>query len=462
MDETRNLRCSSSELDTLSERQNYAKRTSSDAGIDFSDFKSSRKRGAKACQSCRSRKVRCSVSDHGIPCYNCKLDEVECVIPERKKPNRSVKRQKTIETNAVVSGATLESSNIQIGKHSFADRELNHRIGSPPISITSTSQQSEKASYAIPISDQYDLNARPPPPCDEDVAHWLKIMPPQVVDKMFEYLTALKRSGRTGQWRLDSRCINPQSCITTTATTTNTSSSAVDNARFKPIHITKPHHLPQARASASSPRHAEPLSPQSQPEDFSITVSSRKQYYERPLENESILQYLRDSFGASKQTMKVSEPSLQTADYQTFNKVRSMPSINSSLSKQPLLADPRRYESPSSFIDSIAKERVYPVDGAAVRVGNRILHDLGQLFSSPETASSPSLTSSIGSPASTHESRFDSPEPQDDTSSKADIEDLLSLQLDNFTDIYGNEGEFQEAFDSLIDFGDGADTLQAC
>lgn len=72
---------------------NGQKRTVSEAGLDPSDARGSRKRAAKACQSCRSRKVRCSVSDHGVPCYNCKLDELECVIPERKRPARTAKRE---------------------------------------------------------------------------------------------------------------------------------------------------------------------------------------------------------------------------------------------------------------------------------------------------------------------------------------------------------------------------------
>lgn len=44
-----------------------------------------RRRATIACRGCRSRKVRCDAADHGIPCCNCKLDEEECIIPERRK-----------------------------------------------------------------------------------------------------------------------------------------------------------------------------------------------------------------------------------------------------------------------------------------------------------------------------------------------------------------------------------------
>ncbi|KAJ5355956.1 hypothetical protein N7517_010565 [Penicillium concentricum] len=39
-----------------------------------------RKRARKACESCRSRKVRCDVSIRGCPCMNCSLDGETCVV----------------------------------------------------------------------------------------------------------------------------------------------------------------------------------------------------------------------------------------------------------------------------------------------------------------------------------------------------------------------------------------------
>lgn len=44
-----------------------------------------KRRASKACQSCRARKVRCNVVEHGAPCTNCRLDEVECVVTESKR-----------------------------------------------------------------------------------------------------------------------------------------------------------------------------------------------------------------------------------------------------------------------------------------------------------------------------------------------------------------------------------------
>ncbi|KIV83832.1 hypothetical protein PV11_05821 [Exophiala sideris] len=43
-----------------------------------------KRRATKACHYCRVRKVRCDVIGGGIPCNNCRLDEVHCMVPERK------------------------------------------------------------------------------------------------------------------------------------------------------------------------------------------------------------------------------------------------------------------------------------------------------------------------------------------------------------------------------------------
>ncbi|KAH6985144.1 fungal-specific transcription factor domain-containing protein [Ilyonectria destructans] len=46
--------------------------------------KESRKRAPRACLQCRRRKVRCDVAFSGLPCRNCVLDDIGCVITERK------------------------------------------------------------------------------------------------------------------------------------------------------------------------------------------------------------------------------------------------------------------------------------------------------------------------------------------------------------------------------------------
>lgn len=64
------------------------KRTTSKVELESNGMqprKSVKRRAGKACQYCHVRKVRCSVIENGAPCTNCRLDEVECVVSERKR-----------------------------------------------------------------------------------------------------------------------------------------------------------------------------------------------------------------------------------------------------------------------------------------------------------------------------------------------------------------------------------------
>ena len=65
-----------------------AKRKASAAGLSSSG-RTVKRRASKACHCCRSRKVRCDVVESGIPCTNCRLDEVECIVTEGKRRRKS-------------------------------------------------------------------------------------------------------------------------------------------------------------------------------------------------------------------------------------------------------------------------------------------------------------------------------------------------------------------------------------
>ncbi|PCD26124.1 hypothetical protein AU210_012556 [Fusarium oxysporum f. sp. radicis-cucumerinum] len=47
-----------------------------------------RKRASKACVACRSRKVRCDVTHRPHQCTNCALDNIQCVVKERRTKYR--------------------------------------------------------------------------------------------------------------------------------------------------------------------------------------------------------------------------------------------------------------------------------------------------------------------------------------------------------------------------------------
>ncbi|KIW19593.1 hypothetical protein PV08_00166 [Exophiala spinifera] len=63
---------------------NSTKRKASTAGLSTTG-RTVKRRASKACHCCRSRKVRCDVVESGIPCTNCRLDEVECIVTEGKR-----------------------------------------------------------------------------------------------------------------------------------------------------------------------------------------------------------------------------------------------------------------------------------------------------------------------------------------------------------------------------------------
>ncbi|KAF2832963.1 hypothetical protein CC86DRAFT_310511 [Ophiobolus disseminans] len=65
------------------------KRKATHAGLDGNPTgRSVKRRASKACQCCRSRKVRCNVTEHGAPCTNCRLDEVECIVSESRRKKK--------------------------------------------------------------------------------------------------------------------------------------------------------------------------------------------------------------------------------------------------------------------------------------------------------------------------------------------------------------------------------------
>jgi Fungal Zn(2)-Cys(6) binuclear cluster domain len=70
--------------------QNSGKRKSFIAGFP-EGVRPVKRRAAKACQTCRSRKVRCDVVESGPPCNNCRLDQVPCIVSDsrRKRKPRS-------------------------------------------------------------------------------------------------------------------------------------------------------------------------------------------------------------------------------------------------------------------------------------------------------------------------------------------------------------------------------------
>lgn len=60
------------------------KKRTPETADDEAPRKMTKRRAARACVSCRARKVRCDVVE-GAPCGNCRWDNVECVVQESRR-----------------------------------------------------------------------------------------------------------------------------------------------------------------------------------------------------------------------------------------------------------------------------------------------------------------------------------------------------------------------------------------
>ncbi|KAF2108536.1 cutinase transcription factor 1 alpha [Lophiotrema nucula] len=99
------------------------KRKAAQAGIDGNTTgRSVKRRASKACQCCRARKVRCNVTEHGAPCTNCRLDEVECIVSESR---RKKKWSKDDDHHTESSANNLSSANRKLVSRDALDSVQN-------------------------------------------------------------------------------------------------------------------------------------------------------------------------------------------------------------------------------------------------------------------------------------------------------------------------------------------------
>ncbi|TPX17885.1 uncharacterized protein E0L32_002986 [Thyridium curvatum] len=103
-----------------------------------SNDRAAKRRSSRACLSCRSRKVRCDVVNSGVPCTNCRLDDVDCVLKESsrgRKPNSTVARHRAASSTAPQSAGPAPQQDTSPHSHDHdADRYL--------VSLTFDDQQS--------------------------------------------------------------------------------------------------------------------------------------------------------------------------------------------------------------------------------------------------------------------------------------------------------------------------------
>ncbi|KAI1635948.1 fungal-specific transcription factor domain-containing protein [Biscogniauxia mediterranea] len=102
--------------------------------------KVTKRRAARACVSCRARKVRCDVVE-GAPCGNCRWDNVECIVQESRRRKK----------NLFDSTSSVSTSKGSAPHHAEAHQHLKAKA--PPSSAScSTSCSTSSANQPITIA----------------------------------------------------------------------------------------------------------------------------------------------------------------------------------------------------------------------------------------------------------------------------------------------------------------------
>ncbi|KAI1628071.1 hypothetical protein EDD37DRAFT_291051 [Exophiala viscosa] len=138
--------------------------TSGESGwsaLDITSAARGRKRGSRACLRCRIRKVRCDVTQHGMPCTNCRIDAQPCVIQKRsrKHPLLTDSSVHTLPLNgqplpqndfALQSADTRQSA-------SYAEHELSHPRGTSATDLGHLSQYDGEGGERWQLQQQNQL-----------------------------------------------------------------------------------------------------------------------------------------------------------------------------------------------------------------------------------------------------------------------------------------------------------------
>ncbi|KAK1761799.1 hypothetical protein QBC33DRAFT_574679 [Phialemonium atrogriseum] len=171
-----------------------------------------KRRAPKACRACRMRKVRCNVFEHGPPCTNCRLDDVDCAVPQRRKgrshPNTR-KVQRSPQTEALFTEPGLmewENDEQILSTSSNNDAAVRQTVivGGNPEDDTSAQRaperprQIEATADAIPEASTLVLEqafSRPPAGSIE-LPYFIRPLPSNIDPVDLEYLQ------RRGTFRL--------------------------------------------------------------------------------------------------------------------------------------------------------------------------------------------------------------------------------------------------------------------
>lgn len=161
-----------------------------------------RKRAAMACRSCRSRKVRCDVTNHGIPCCNCKFDQKECIIPERRrKPEEANPPRRPLTPISIASPVPSDWSSPS--ECTGANHLLQFIQSQQPDSQSAIDDQMLFSRTGDATHDgnwrrgsSSTQNSSFLMPEDPEVSRWLNVMPPRTIEKFRLYFEKANEDAR--------------------------------------------------------------------------------------------------------------------------------------------------------------------------------------------------------------------------------------------------------------------------
>ncbi|GAB0134959.1 Cutinase transcription factor 1 alpha [Epichloe bromicola] len=102
--------------------------------------KATKRRAARACVSCRARKVRCDVVE-GAPCGNCRWDNVECIVQEsrRRKKNLVPPPSAVGPGGASINASPEAQLRCKTTTTTSTSTSTSAALATPPLSISSAS-----------------------------------------------------------------------------------------------------------------------------------------------------------------------------------------------------------------------------------------------------------------------------------------------------------------------------------
>ncbi|KAK5207787.1 hypothetical protein LTR41_006299 [Exophiala xenobiotica] len=111
-----------------------------------------KRRSARACQSCRRRKVRCDILVDGVRCTNCKLDDLKCIlsISKRGKSDKSQKGSPGWPPASVRPPSSNDTIMLPTGSLDIEEERPEPTMGSP----TSTAATAHDVPVCLTFDDE--------------------------------------------------------------------------------------------------------------------------------------------------------------------------------------------------------------------------------------------------------------------------------------------------------------------